>query len=135
MKIKSFLDHTVATISLVATLILVAQPVGARMIGGPSCVQSKVKISSKKPLVFSYWLTCGDERAEVAESPGDPKSPIPLVSTPSVIAKVRRAGNTYMASDGFAGVSGKSIFACTGNHLPQGTEGEGQGKLNVLAGC
>jgi hypothetical protein len=38
-----------------------------------------------------------------------------------------------MASDNFPMPgSGKGIDAYTGNHLPQGTKGEGQGRVNIL---
>jgi hypothetical protein len=121
MKIEFFLKRiAVVSVSLAAT-ILVVQPVGARMIGGPNCVQTQTKVSSKEPLILSYDLTCGDEQAEVAESP----------EKGGFMAKVKRAGNTYTASDGFMG-SGKTIDAFTGNHLPQGTEGEGQGRISIL---
>jgi hypothetical protein len=51
------------------------------MIGGPNCVQSQDK-SDKESAEIDYHLTCGEEQAEVAESPEEG----------SVLAKVKRAG-------------------------------------------
>jgi hypothetical protein len=72
-------------VSLVAAL-LVAEPVAARMFGGASCIQSQDKVYQKEPLILSYQLTCGDDQAEVSEKPGEG----------SALAKVKRAGNTYL---------------------------------------
>jgi hypothetical protein len=123
METKVFSTLTVVVvISLLAT-VLVVLPVEARMIGGPNCVEAQNKLN-ENTLMLTYHLDCGDEQADVMESPN------PVGGPRIVLATVKqRDGNSYLAGDG---AQGKNISAATGNHLPQGADGPGQGRLIVL---
>jgi hypothetical protein len=125
MKTKSRIGRIVAVFICFTTATLIAPLVSARMIGGPSCTQSQIQLHEEALASLTYHLDCGDEQAEVMEAPN------PVSGGPrAVIAGVKqRDGNKYLASDGAVG---KTITVEKGNHLPKGSEGAGQGRINVL---
>lgn len=112
---------------LFAVILLSASPLAARMIGGPDCKQSKVKLDEKS-LELDYYLDCGNEQADVSELP-DPFS----TGARLLAVKVRQHDNSNVY--GIAVLSGKSgivVMAEKGHHLPQGSEGLGQGQVKML---
>jgi hypothetical protein len=116
LRIKVFLDRTVLALVVV---FVVAPPAAARMIGGPRCKETQVKLD-EDTAILRYHLDCGDESADVME--------VPAIRV--FLAKVTQLdGNWYSATDGAVG---KVLSATKGNHLPQGSEAEGQGRVEVL---
>ena len=102
-----------------------ASPVLARMLGGSRCKMTEQNTESGSA-IFTYKLDCGNETAKVMETENPFNPSMPRV----VMAMVKQAdGNVYSAGNG---AEGRAISAPKGNHLSQGDEGEGQGRVAVL---